>query len=208
MIVPRPSVHGGGVSRPIPPTPHLLAAACDGDRAALEVLVRAWLPAVLAWCTRLGGPRVVPDDAAQDVMLVMMARLSAVSHPDDLRPWLYGVTRRVLADHRKRAWLRRWLPGVFLDVADLGADPALRCELSELARAVQDAVDAMPLPQREVFVLCDVEQHTDEEAAALVGVPTGTVKSRLRLARARFRALTAGLQSTTPHRAHAISEAP
>lgn len=208
MIVPGRSVHLHGVSRPSAPDDRLLAAARGGDATALDELVRACLPTVLAWCTRLGGPRVAPDDAAQDVMLVLLSRLSTVPDPDHLRPWLYGVTRRVLADHRKRAWFRRWLPGVFVDVADRAPDPALRCELSELARAVQVAIDAMPLAQRELFVLCDVEQYTDTEAARMVGVPVGTVKSRLRLARARFRAATEGLERPPSRRARAHSEAP
>ena len=48
-------------------------------------------------------------------------------------------------------------------------------------------LEGMTENQREVLVLCDVEERTDEEVAALLGVPSGTVKSRLRLARASFR---------------------
>ncbi len=206
MIVPRPSFHEGGVSRLAVPEAHVLDAARTGDPQALAALVRVCLPAVLGWCTRLGGPGVGADDAAQDVMIVLMKRLSAVPDRDHLRPWLYGVTRRVLADHRKRAWLRRWLPGIFVDPPDRSPDPELRCELSERARRVQDAIDAMPPAEREVFVICDVEGSTDEEAAWLLGVPVGTAKSRLRRARARFAASAAALD--VPTRPRAVSEAP
>jgi RNA polymerase sigma-70 factor (ECF subfamily) len=51
---------------------------------------------------------------------------------------------------------------------------------------VREALARLPEAQREVLVLCEMEGRTDEEAAALLGIPSGTAKSRLRLARARF----------------------
>jgi RNA polymerase sigma factor (sigma-70 family) len=168
------------------PSPHLLVEARRGAPAAADRLVRAWLPKVLGWCTRLGGPAVVEEDAAQDVMIVLLRRLDDA--PDALGPWLYGVTRRVLSDHRRRAFVRRWLPGVVADLIDRGPRPDERLIRSEATREVQRILDTMPWVQREAFVLADIEGHTDVEVAALVGAPVGTVKSRLRLARARFAA--------------------
>lgn len=193
--------------RPPPPSAALLAAAQAGDRGAQDELLGAWAGAVLGWCRRLGGPRVNAEDAAQDVLLALLTRLGTLREPDDVGPWLWGATRRVLADHRKRAWLRRWVPGVFAEATDPSPAPDHRVGLSRLALRVQTALDAMPAAQREVFVLCDVEQHTDLEAAALVGLPLGTVKSRLRLARARFAAATADLTPFEAPRA-AAAEAP
>lgn len=168
------------------PSPEVFAAARAGDPLAFDQLVRSQAASVLAWCTRLGGPGVQPEDAAQDVLLVLFTRFGSVPGPDDLGPWLWGVTRRVLADHRKRAWIRRWVPGVFLEPADSAAGPDHRCSLSEGSRMVQRILDELPIAQRDVFVLCDIEERTDLEAATLLGVPVGTVKSRLRLARARW----------------------
>lgn len=173
---------------PAPASPDLLAAAQAGDTVALNELVRAVAPSVVAWCTRLGGPGVVAEDAAQDVLVVLFTRLSSVPGAAGLRPWLWGVTRRVLSDHRKRAWVRRWVPGIFLDRPDPAAGPDHRHGLSEQARLVERLLDEMPVAQREVFVLCDIEGETDTAAADLLGLPLGTVKSRLRLARARFKA--------------------
>lgn len=93
-----------------------------------------------------------------------------------------------------------------MDAPDRSPDPELRCELSERARRVQDAIDAMPPAEREVFVLCDVEGSTDEEAAWVLGVPVGTAKSRLRRARAHFAASAAALD--VPTRPRTASEAP
>jgi len=166
--------------------PHLLTAAIAGDLRARDALVRAWLPKVLAWCERLGGSSIDADDAAQDAMMVFVRRLDGIGGIEQVGPWLYGVTRKVLASHRRRAFVRRWLPGVFVDRADPAPGADHHVLRSEAARQVQVIVDAMPFEQREVFVLCDVEGHTDVAAAALIGAPVGTIKSRLRLARARF----------------------
>jgi RNA polymerase sigma-70 factor, ECF subfamily len=160
-------------------------SAQAGDPAALDTVVRACAPQVLRWCRRLGGPLVQADDAAQDVLVVVFRRLRRVHGAHAFAPWVFGVTRRVLADHRRRAWMSRWLPGQREERGDL-AGPDRRVELSEAARAIQAALERMPAGQREAFVLCVVEEHTDEEAAKLAGVPPGTLKSRLRLARARL----------------------
>lgn len=183
MIALARSSHPRGVPFLAPP-PSTLTAAQAGDAVALDAVARLCAPYVLRWCRRLGGPRVIADDAAQDVLVVVFQRIRAVRTPDDLGPWVFGVTRRVLADHRRRAWVLRWIPGLS---PDRGA-PA-RAELSCEASEVQELLERLPAAQREAFVLCAVEEHTDEEAAALLAVPVGTLKSRLRLARARLAGL-------------------
>lgn len=182
--------------RLVSPTPELLAAAKRGDASAIDALVDQWLPVVLAWCKRLGGPGVDARDATQDVMMLVMDRVGQVYTPDHFRAWLFGVTRRVLARHRRSGWLRRWLGDDGKEPVDVDArGPEGHAELSQLARRVQALLGAMPVHHREVLVLCDMEHRTDEEAAELLEVPVGTVKSRLRRARLAFRdaAVAAGL---------------
>lgn len=168
--------------------PVLVNAARRGDPYAVDRLARVWLPIVLGWCARLGGPRVDPEDAASEVMIVMLNRLDSVRDPVRFDAWMFQVTRRVLAAQRRRAWIARWLPGATWDTApDPGPDPADVASWSETSSRVREALESMSAPQREVFVLCDVEEHTDEEAAAILQVPLGTVKSRLKVARDKFR---------------------
>lgn len=159
------------------------AAVQAGDSAALEVLFAEWLPVILQWCRRLGGPRVDPDHAAQDVAIVVLSRVHTVHGPEVLPSWLFGVTRRVLAQHRRRAWVRRWAPGVDVDRSRSSTDPEAELGREELLRGVREAVDALPASLREVVVLCDLERRPQAEVAELVGLPLGTVKSRLRRAR-------------------------
>jgi len=169
--------------------PGMVQAALEGRPGAREALVDTWLPVVLGWCARLGGPRVDSEDAAHDVFIVVLNKLGSLQDCARFSAWLFGITRRVLARHRRQAWVRRWVPGLQLDVADGGPGPAKRYELSETSRRVQRALEQLPAAQREVLVLCDLEERTDNEAAQLLDIPLGTVKSRQRLGRRRFRIL-------------------
>lgn len=154
---------------------------------ALNRLCDEWLPVVLGWTTRLGGPRIDAEDAAHDVFLVVFRRLPELEKPESFASWLYGITRRVISAHRRRAWFRRWLPGAVPDVPETRADPARRAEQSDVANQVWTALEALPNHHREVLVLCDLEERADSEVAAMLGVPKGTIKSRLRRARLALR---------------------
>jgi RNA polymerase sigma factor (sigma-70 family) len=166
-------------------------AAIAGRPQAIDRVVEASLPRVLAWCRRLGGPRVDAEDAAHEAMLVVIDRIGTLRDPDGFAAWLFQVTRRVLAAHRRRAWFARWVPGLAVDPRDPSPDPEGRAMLGETSEAVRRLLEALPAIHREVLVLCDVEGCTDDEAAALLGVAVGTAKSRLRVARERFRGAAA-----------------
>jgi len=169
-------------------TIELVQAAQDDLPGAMDRLVDAWLPTVVGWCTRLGGRGVYAEDAAHDVFMKMLDRLPTLRSPGAFPAWLYGITRRVVAAHRRKAWLRRWLPGAVPDIATTQPDPGRASEQSQVATRVWAALEALPLHHREVLVLCDLEERADSEAAQILGIPRNTVKSRLRRARAALRA--------------------
>lgn len=166
--------------------PDTLRLAKSGDLGARDLLLKEWLPSVLRWCSALGGPRVDPEEAAHDVMMVLLRRIDTVYDADRLPAWLFGVTRRTVARHRRRAWMRYWVPGVMGDRPDPSGGPARLYEVSETSRGVQRCLDALPELDREILVLRLYEQRPDSEVAELLGVPIGTVKSRLHRARDRF----------------------
>lgn len=163
-------------------TPALLLAVTEGDDEARAALVRAWGPVVLGWCARLGGGAIDVEDVAHEVMLKMLLRLDTLRAPEAFPAWLFSVTRSELNRARRRAWLRRWLPGAPPEQVAPAADPVA----NDLIRRVHRALDRLDPSLREVLVLCDLEERTDPEAAQLLGLPVGTVKSRLRRARAAF----------------------
>lgn len=159
------------------------SAVITGQPQALEWLCAEWLPTTLQWCRRLGGPRVDADQAAQEVFIVVLRKVHTVKDEASFPSWLMAVTRRVLAQQRRLAWPNRWDPDVPLEGISTRPDPSRRLDAVQLIQIIDELPDGL----REAFVLCDVEQRTDEESAALLGIPVGTLKGRLRRARRRVR---------------------
>lgn len=150
-----------------------------------DEVFRRLVPLVTGWCERLGGGRIDVQAAASDALVTLVRRADRLQTGASPEAWAYGITRRVVQAHRRRAWWRRWLPGAALD-----AVPAPRhadAEARECTRLVHQVLDQLSEPHREVIVLLDLEERTAPEVAALLGLPEGTVRSRLRLARAAFR---------------------
>lgn len=74
------------------------------------------------------------------------------------------------------------------------ACPEQQAQRAQLAHVLSRALDELPLDQRVAFVLCEVEERTSTEAAAVLGVPEGTVRTRVFHARRKLRALLEGLR--------------
>ncbi len=168
------------------PSTRLINALRSGDLRAREALLEAWGPQVLCWCRRLGGPGIDHEDAAHDVFLQVLSNLGGLRDPQSFPAWIFVITRREIQRHRRRAWFRLRVPWAPPESPDPGLGPEGSLERSRLAQQVQLALEALPPAQREVLVLCDLEERTDEEVAGLLGIPLGTVKSRLRRGRRRF----------------------
>jgi len=157
-----------------------------------EEIYRAHYDFVWRTLHRMGvGERDVMD-AVQKVFIVAHRRLAAFDGRSSLKTWLCGIALRVASDYRRSASARREVlvaetpPGTSSE-----ADQLRRLEAQERL-AVLDAVLAeLPIEQRTVFVLFELEEVPGEEIAALLGVPEGTVRSRLRLARRAFSKIVA-----------------
>ena len=165
------------------------ALAAASTRVDLEALIQSHFAFIWRLLRRLGLPQSDADDAAQQVFLIAGAKLDAI-RPGSERAFLYGC-----ALHRASKWQRaqaRERRTLSLD-AEAPLDlpcPSLSAEdLLDRAQAriVLDALLAeMPVSLRSVFVLFELEQLSTIEIADLLGVPRGTVASRLRRAREDF----------------------
>ncbi len=166
-------------------------ALVSGDPDATARFYEAFLGDVLGWCRRLGGGLLDPEDAAHDVFVVALARIDSFQGRSTMRTWMFGVTRRVLANHRRRARTRqlreRLTPRGVIWGKDPGPNPAQATEAAQRQRQVHRCLDSLSRKHREVLVLCSLEGRTGREAAELLGVPEATVYSRLHYARAAFR---------------------
>jgi RNA polymerase sigma-70 factor, ECF subfamily len=147
---------------------------------------------------RLGVPESGVDDAAQQVFMVASRRLDEIE-PSGERPYLLGVALRVAADARRT--LRRRREVQLDDARELLPDPAAPPEDlldDNRARLALGAyLASMPDEMREAFVLFELEEMSAPEVAAALGVPVGTVASRVRRARNYIRQRLGRLRGAT-----------
>jgi RNA polymerase sigma-70 factor (ECF subfamily) len=154
--------------------------------ARLRAMVDGHFDTVWRALKRLGVPESGADDAAQQVFLVASRRLDEIE-PAGERSYLLGVALRVAADARRT--LRRRREVSLEDDRELPAAPAPAPAPEELlddkrARmALAAHLARMPDELREAFVLFELEEMSAPEVAAILGVPVGTVASRVRRAR-------------------------
>jgi RNA polymerase sigma-70 factor (ECF subfamily) len=140
---------------------------------------------------RLGVPEGDVDDAVQKVFLTVASRLADID-PRAERRFLFETALRTAANERRAQSRRRRADEAELEelVANLPSP-----EQTAVDRATLDVLlGVLPVELRAVFVLFELEQMTSEEIAALLGVPTGTVSSRLRRGRALVEAKVRRMQ--------------
>lgn len=166
------------------------------DSVRLRALVNEHFDLVWRTLCRLGVPVPDLDDAAQQVFLVVSRKLSAIESGRE-KPFIFQTALRVASDARRTMRRRREVfDPTLLERVDSAPGPEALTERKQ-ARAMLDTVlDQLPLELRAVFVLFEIEEMSSIEIGQLVGVPTGTVASRLRRARAEFQARVQELEAT------------
>jgi len=138
---------------------------------------------------RTGVPGHEVPDAVQDVFVIVHRKLPEFEARSKVTTWLFGICIRVASDRRRLAHGRYEV--LSEDASDLASqedttDPAALAE-KRRARATLDVIlDRMPDEQRIAFSLFELEGMTGDEIAELLDVTVGTIRSRLRLARATF----------------------
>ena len=170
----------------------LIGRARAGDREAFGLLVERYMRRAYCQALALVGSREDALDLSQEAF----ARAFRARHTlDPERPfyaWLYQILRRLcfnfLRDARTRSRILAGDGGAWL-VARAQAnasDPAAALDRSEAAARIARAIESLPDREREVLVLKEFEDLKYREIADLVGVPVGTVMSRLYSARRRL----------------------
>ena len=156
--------------------------------ARIGALVAAHFDTVWRAVKRLGVPPGGVDDAAQEVFIVASRKLAEIEVGRE-RGYLLGVAVRVASDARRAARRRAEVPieaapGVVVGAAFTasgGAEAAL--DRRRLRDALAELLAQMPEEMRDTFVLFEIEELNAGEVAAALGIPVGTVASRVRRAR-------------------------
>ena len=141
------------------------------------------------WCSlqRLGLRAQDLDDVFQDIFEIVQRDLPKFRGENSVRSWLFGICVRQVKRQRFRAWFRRE-PAELAPQSVVERTPEAQVLEREALGLLERALRALSPEQRAVFTMCEVERLTGEEVAELLGVPVGTVYSRLHAARKRFEA--------------------
>jgi RNA polymerase sigma-70 factor (ECF subfamily) len=169
--------------------PDLVERLARGESDAVAEAYDRHHEAVRAFATSLLGDAAAAEDLVHDVFVALPRVIRRYRRRASLRTFLIGVAVN-RARHHVRAAARRRRANerlAALPRADV-EDPETVAQRGQLAAALSTALDRLPLRQRIAFVLCVMEERTSVEAAEIVGVSEGTIRSRLFHAKRKLRA--------------------
>lgn len=168
-----------------------------GDHDAFRVLVERYQGRVYRLALRILRDEEQAQDAAQEAFLKVYRSLDRFEGRSSFYTWLYRLTMNVCLDLKRRDRSDRrveWneeLPPEPDDSSPMAPDPipepSAELERSQLRDAMQSAIDTLPDDARRTFLLREVDGLSYAEIARALGIPKGTVMSRLHYARRRLR---------------------
>ncbi|MGW4040137.1 RNA polymerase sigma factor SigM [Streptomyces sp. NPDC004778] len=179
----------------------LLAQHVAGDPDAFGELVRRHRDRLWAVALRTLGDREEAADAVQDALVKAFRAAHTFRGQSAVTTWLHRITVNACLDRVRKAASRRTSPvddaerlDQLLEPHESAEAPAVR---QDLQRQLQKALDTLPAEQRAALVLVDMQGYPVAEAASILEVPAGTVKSRCARGRARLAPLVRHLRAET-----------
>jgi len=171
----RDALRAGGLDE-FPDADLLDRFARYAEHEAFEALLRRHGPVVYGVCRRVLANAADADDAFQATFLVLVRRARSLRQGDRLGPWLYGVAVRVAMKARAR---RARLAERRTEATDMIPDPSSPAEALDWLPILDAELQALPAKYREPLVLCELQGASRAIAAKTLGIPEGTLSSRL-----------------------------
>ncbi|MET8699304.1 RNA polymerase sigma factor SigM [Kitasatospora sp. NPDC004723] len=181
----------------------LLSRHVAGDQEAFGLLVNRHRDRLWAIALRTLGDREEAADALQDALVSAFRSAHTFQGRSAVTTWLHRIVVNACLDRARRTATRRTKPldddprrlDALIGSAEPADSPVVRAEVH---REVSAALAELPAEQRAALVLVDMQGYPVAEAAALLGVPVGTVKSRCARGRARLLPLVRHLREEHP----------
>ena len=170
----------------------------DGDAAAFDTLMTRYHREVFHFLIRFMGNRAAAEDVFQDTFLQISQSADGFDTSRRFRPWMFTIAANKARDHLRSANRRKAAPlnasiggksgeGEYVDLMEADTpDADESMQKAELQEAVQQTVMAMPDHLREILLLSYFHQFPYKQIGTILGIPLGTVKSRLHAAVAHF----------------------
>lgn len=182
----------------------LLAAFVSGERSALGELAERYERPLLGLAAGfLGGGRSPALDAVQETWLRVIRHGASFNGSASFKTWVYRIAINCCRDAGAKA--NRTTPagnGATPGITDLHRDqhdaaPDSGAVREETSRGLRDAIEQLTAPKREVILLCYHDTVTHQQAAQILEIPVGTLKSRLNAALTELRAMMSECAETS-----------
>lgn len=174
-------------TQPLLRPPLLVAPVAPATAAAPDLTTRQIFETHAAFVVRLvrrlGVRPNDVEDVAQDVFVIVHRRRADLQTGVQVRSWLFGISRRVVANYRRQIQRRQELPSPQLDALPVAGDQIDRLESARDRARLEIALTRLDDDKREVFVLFELEGIDMRDVADMVGCPLNTAYSRLYAAR-------------------------
>jgi len=162
-------------------------AALQGSGDAMGALYRRHGGLVYRFTLRMSQDATIAEEVTQEVFLALLSQLDRFDpNRAALSTWLCAIARRQLWKHLGRDDRNAATEDDAREAESLDDSPMTLLLRQEAVATMWRGLDELPLPLREVIVLCELEEMSYEETAAVLGVPLGTIRSRLHRAKARL----------------------
>ncbi|HUP09522.1 MAG TPA: sigma-70 family RNA polymerase sigma factor [Caldimonas sp.] len=174
------------------------AVAQAADRSAFAALFRHFAPRLKSFLVRSGSSEATAEELAQEAMVQLWRRAGSFDPARaQVSTWLYTIVRHLRIDeHRRRMGVADDAAGadeIEALASDDGAGPDALLLAAQRERGVRRALAALPPEQAQLLRLSFYEEHAHAAIASQLGIPLGTVKSRIRRALAQLRQMVEGL---------------
>lgn len=181
----------------------LIARCLQGDQVAWEQIVRQHWRKVFNLAYKFVGRHDEAEDLAQDIFLKIFKALHTFDRRANFQTWLISISRNLCIDHYRSRRKERETVAREVDASDLKPvsreqSPIGYVEQQDLRQLIRRALAELPPTLREAVVLRDLKEFSYQEIADKLGLPEGTVKSRINRGRLELGRQLRRLQSEGP----------
>jgi RNA polymerase sigma-70 factor, ECF subfamily len=187
-----------------PATPDSLIERClSGDQAAWETVVRQNWRKVFNVAYKFVGKHDEAEDLTQDIFLKIFKALASFDRRANFQTWIISISRNLCIDHYRSVRKERQTIAREVDAGDLqpvssDRGPYAAAEHQDLRVLLRQALQMLPVTLRTAVVLRDLQELSYQEIAERLGLPEGTVKSRINRGRLELARQLKRLQDKQP----------
>ena len=190
-----------------PATPDSLIEQClAGDQVAWEQIVRQNWRKVFNVAYKFVGKHDEAEDLTQDIFLKIFKALKSFDRRANFQTWIISISRNLCIDHyrsvrKERQTIARDVDSNDLQPATSDRGPYAQAEHQDLRAQLRQALETLPITLRTAVVLRDLQELSYQEIADRLGLPEGTVKSRINRGRIELAHKLRRLQENQPVKA-------